>query len=257
LTGITDATIFLSIGFLGGFLGSILGIGGGSLMTPFLLAIGYDVTVAVPASLLAIVGTSMGGLYVYDEKELIDYELAVTAETVTIPGSITGVYIAVAGFRQLMRLTLATILILISIDMLLPYFRNRNNTEIIKDKNIIITRRREILGFASMYFAGMISGLAGVGGGVLKVPVLNKMLGVNIKKAVATSKLMVGLTGAAGAIGYYLSGLLHSCLALSLVTGSLLGGLAGSKAGVRLSGRTVTLLFAVFLAFMSIIVIIR
>ncbi|MCE4626655.1 MAG: TSUP family transporter, partial [Desulfurococcales archaeon] len=68
MTAIADALTFLIFGILGGFLGSILGIGGGSLMTPLLLAAGYDILVAVPASLLAIVGTSIGGLYVYEEK---------------------------------------------------------------------------------------------------------------------------------------------------------------------------------------------
>ena len=250
MTSPVDATLFLTIGFAGGFLGSILGIGGGSLMTPLLLAVGYDITMAVPASLLAIVGTSLGGLYVYEEKGLIDYDLAVTAEAVTVPGSLTGVLIASAGFKEAMKLTLAIILLLISIDMLRP--ENTGNNW--KGNGSTV---HPLVGYASMYLAGMISALAGIGGGVLKVPVLHKLMGVDIKKAVATSKLMVGLTGAAGALGYYLGGLLNSCLALSLLAGSLAGGLAGARTGVKLSGRLIQILFSLFLLAMSVLVIVR
>ncbi len=250
MTSPVDATLFLTIGFAGGFLGSILGIGGGSLMTPLLLAVGYDITMAVPASLLAIVGTSLGGLYVYEEKGLIDYDLAVTAEAVTVPGSLTGVLIASAGFKEAMKLTLAIILLLISIDMLRP--ENTGNNWEGNGSTV-----HPLVGYASMYLAGMISALAGIGGGVLKVPVLHKLMGVDIKKAVATSKLMVGLTGAAGALGYYLGGLLNSCLALSLLAGSLAGGLAGARTGVKLSGRLIQILFSLFLLAMSVLVILR
>jgi len=250
LTSPADALLFLSIGFAGGFLGSILGIGGGSLMTPLLLAAGYDITVAVPASLLAIVGTSLGGLYVYEEKGLIDYELAVTAEAVTVPGSLTGVLIASAGFKEVMKLTLAIILLIISVDMLRPEESGNSGGD--RGSNT-----HSLAGYASMYLAGMVSALAGIGGGVLKVPVLHKLMGVDIKEAVATSKLMVGLTGAAGALGYYLGGMLNSCLALSLLAGSLAGGLAGARTGVKLSGRLIKVLFSSFLFAMSILVIVR
>ncbi|MCE4620505.1 MAG: sulfite exporter TauE/SafE family protein [Desulfurococcales archaeon] len=250
MTSPVDALLFLTIGFAGGFLGSILGIGGGSLMTPLLLAVGYDITVAVPASLLAIVGTSLGGLYVYEEKGLIDYDLAVTAEAVTVPGSLTGVLIASAGFKEAMKLTLAVILLLISIDMIRPTKQGNNGENAGPSTHPLV-------GYASMYLAGMISALAGIGGGVLKVPVLHKLMGVDIKKAVATSKLMVGLTGAAGALGYYLGGLLNSCLALSLLAGSLAGGLVGARTGVKLSGRLIKVLFSLFLLAMSVLVIVR
>ncbi|MCE4617848.1 MAG: sulfite exporter TauE/SafE family protein [Desulfurococcales archaeon] len=252
MTAIADALTFLIFGILGGFLGSILGIGGGSLMTPLLLAAGYDILVAVPASLLAIVGTSIGGLYVYEEKRLIRYDLAIYAESITIPGSITGVLIASAGFKQVMKITLAAILIIISLEMIRSYLKeNKSNNRLNRKVE------RPVLGFASMYFAGLISALAGTGGGVLKVPILTRLLGMDVKEAVATSKLMVGITGAAGALGYFVGGFMNSCLALSLLAGSLIGGLLGSKTGVKLSGRTIAFLFSGFLMIMAVVVVVR
>ncbi|MCE4600325.1 MAG: sulfite exporter TauE/SafE family protein [Desulfurococcales archaeon] len=251
MTTLFDAVIFLSFGFLGGFLGSVLGVGGGSLMTPLLLLAGYDILTAVPASLLAIVGTSIGGLYVYEERNLINYEFAIYAEAVTIPGSITGVMIATAGFERIMRLTLAAVLVVISMSMA--------RTAVLKQAAASSSRakRRPVIGFTAMYAAGLVSALAGIGGGILKVPVLNRLLGIDVKEAVATSKLMVGITGAASALGYYASGYMNSCLALSLLAGSLVGGLAGSSTGVRLSGRAITVAFSIFLAVMAVVVVVR
>jgi len=252
VTAIADAITFLVFGVLGGFLGSLLGIGGGSIMTPLLLAAGYDILVAVPASLLAIVGTSIGGLYVYEEKRLIRYETAIYAESITIPGSITGVIIASAGFKQVMKITLAAILIIISIEMIRSYLKDSRS-----ENSVNKGTKRPVIGFTSMYFAGLISALAGIGGGVLKVPILTRLLGLDVKEAVATSKLMVGITGAAGALGYFVGGFMNSCLALSLLAGSLIGGLLGSKTGVKLSGKAIAFLFSGFLMIMAVIVILR
>lgn len=255
MTGLADALTFLAFGAFGGFMGSILGIGGGSLTTPLLLAAGYDILVVVPASLLAMVGTSIGGLYVYDEKRLIHFDTAVIAESLTVPGSITGVLIASAGYKQVMKITLTVILLLISFEMLRAYLRDYRGQEEISDRGN--GSRSPIIGFASMYFAGLISALAGVGGGILKVPILRRLVGLSMKEAVATSKLMVGITGAAAALAYFMGGLMDSCLALSLLAGSLLGGFLGSKTGAGLSGKTLTLIFSGFMMVMAIVVLAR
>jgi len=238
--------VAVAVGAAAGFIGSIFGIGGGAIMTSFMVAAGFDIRVAVPASLLAVVGTSLGGLYVYEREGLVDYRLAPILLTATVAGSIAGVTIAAAGAVQLMRATLAAVLAYTGLTML----RGRARAD--------APRRGSLpLGWVASILAGMASSLAGIGGGVLLVPIMNKIVGVPIKRAVATSKMMVGVTAATGVIGYYLAGLLDSCLGLSLLAGTILGGLAGSMVGVRLSHKTVQTLFAIFLLVMSAVVVLR
>ncbi len=242
----------LLIGLLAGTVGSLLGIGGGSLMTPLLVAAGYGIGEAVPASLLAIVGTSVGGLYVYEREGLVDYRLASILLSSTVLGSIVGVSLAVAKGAFLMKAVLSVVLVYTGINMAYSVARGRAG-----EASGCETPARLLMGWLASILAGMVSALAGVGGGILKVPIMNKVVGVEIKRAVATSKLMVGVTASAGAIGYYYAGTLNPNLGLTLMAGTLLGGLLGSKAGVRASGKTIAILFAGFLLVMSVIVLVR
>ncbi len=247
-TGYWEVLVGLVIGLLGGVVGSLLGIGGGALMTPLLLAGGVPIEAAVPASLLAIVGTSLGGLYEYDRRDLVDYELASLLLTAGVAGSIAGVFLAEAQAERVMKPVLAAVLVYTGLDMLRKSMRTGETRG---------EPRPLWLGWATTILAGVVSSLAGVGGGVLIVPIINRVLGRPIKVAVATSKLMVGVTSGAGAVGYLLIGYMKPCLALSLLAGTLTGGILGSKAGVRASGRTITVLFAAFMIIMSVVVLVR
>ncbi len=242
----------IAIGFAAGMIGSVLGIGGGVLMTPLLIALGYDITVAVPASLLAIVGTSVGGLYVYEKEGLVDYRLGTLLLSATVLGSIIGVMIAAQGYKQVMRLVLAVTLVYTGIAML----RKSGGAQSPRGE-AGGGPRRLAAGWAASLVAGAVSSLAGVGGGVLVVPIINRIVGAPIKRATATSKMMLGATAATGALGYLLLDYMEPCLGLLLLAGTLTGGLAGSLLGVRVSGKAVTIAFAVLLIVMGLLVIVR
>jgi len=240
------------VGIIAGAVGSLLGVGGGSIMTPLLVAAGYSIEEAVPASLLAIVGTSVGGLYVYERENLVDYRLAALFLSATVLGSIIGISIAMIGGGSIMKLILSIVLVYTGITMTLRVLRGQAGKASGAE-----TPARIMIGWVASILAGMVSVLAGVGGGILKVPIMNRLVGVEIKRAIATSKLMVGVTASAGVLGYYLVGALNPNLGLTLMAGTFIGGLAGSKLGVTVSSKTITILFAGFLIIMSIVVILR
>ena len=94
--------------------------------------------------------------------------------------------------------------------------------------------KRVPLALFASFVAGNISSLLGIGGGVIKVPVLNAWCGVPLRAAAATSAFMIGVTAAAGAIIYFGNHQLIPALAAAAV----LGVQAGSSAGMRLSSQT-------------------
>ena len=94
--------------------------------------------------------------------------------------------------------------------------------------------KRLPFGVSVTFVAGIISSLAGVGGGVLVVPALNSWCGVPMRVAAATSAVILGVTALPGVVDYYLRGYLTMP---ALAAAAVLGVLAGSRAGFWISAR--------------------
>jgi uncharacterized protein len=108
------------------------------------------------------------------------------------------------------------------------------------------------VGVIGSVFAGVISALLGVGGGVVKVPLMNLAMGVPLRVATATSNLMIGITASASAIVYFLRGGIDPYVAGPTAVGVFLGALAGSRAAPRIDVRILRLLFVVVLAYTAV-----
>jgi uncharacterized membrane protein YfcA len=100
-------------------------------------------------------------------------------------------------------------------------------------------------------FAGVLSGLLGVGGGIINVPTMNSLMGVPIRVATATSTYMLGATAVASAVLYFSRGEVLPALAGAVVVGSVLGARIGSRLHHRLPQRALTLLFVAVAAFFA------
>ncbi len=240
------------VGLIAGFLGSILGVGGGSIITPVLVALGYNIKTVIPASLLAIVGTSIGGLDVYDRHSLVNYKVGIRLESTAIIGSLIGVRIALYVNEVILKVFLAGVLVYIGLSTLRKVSRKAE-----EEKEYRYDPVREVLGVAAGTLKGLVSALAGVGGGIIGVPILHRLIGLQMKEAIATSKLLVGMTAAGGFIGYAIAGGIDPCLGLMLSLGTITGGIAGSHAGVRLTNRAAAIIFSLFMIAMSIILIMK
>ena len=100
--------------------------------------------------------------------------------------------------------------------------------------------------FAS-FVAGNLSSLLGIGGGVIKVPVLNAWCGMPLRAAAATSALMIGVTATGGAIIYYGRGDLQPLAAAPAVLGVQFGSWAGLRLAEHASAKWLKLLMATIL----------
>jgi len=114
-------------------------------------------------------------------------------------------------------------------------------------KQISYRVRKTPLGFLASLVAGNLSGLLGVGGGFIKVPVIHLVCSVPMKAAAATSNFMIGVTAVASAFIYFGRGEVRPALTATVILGVLVGSFIGSVVSQRLPGRLVQAIFAVFL----------
>jgi uncharacterized membrane protein YfcA len=116
-----------------------------------------------------------------------------------------------------------------------------------EDRTYVYHVKRLPLGLAASLGAGAISGLLGVGGGIIKVPVLNAFCGIPIRVAAATSAFMIGVTGAASAFIYFGRGDVALPLTAAVALGALPGSLLGARLSHRVQARSLKLLMAIVL----------
>jgi uncharacterized membrane protein YfcA len=106
-------------------------------------------------------------------------------------------------------------------------------------------------------FAGALSGMLGVGGGVIQVPVMNVLMRVPMKAAAGTSSFMVGVTSVATASVYYSRGKIDPTIVVPAMIGIFVGSQAGSRLTRRVPAQRLTLLFVLILVYLGGSMLIR
>jgi len=223
-------------GLIAGLFGSVLGLGGGVLIIPMLtLVFGVPMKEAVGTSLICVIATSCGAASLYVKKHLADIRLGMTLELATTIGAIVGGLVAGIIKPEVLAILFSLLLFYVALSMIRkravgdPAKGGEQNQE----GNSAIPKNYQItnlpLGMGASFFAGNISGLLGVGGGVIKVPTMYLLMGVPLKIATATSNFMIGVTATAGAFVYYARGEVDLFVSGSTMMGVFLGALIGSR----------------------------
>ena len=247
--------------FFVGIISSALGVGGGFITTPSLIIVGIGEAYAIGTVLFMIIFTALSSTIAYSRQEnLIEYRTGLLIATTTIIGSISGSItssILAVEDPQLFRIIFAVCLFPISIKMIFyPKERKRANAvieEIEHDEIIMFGfERRELLSTAFGLVAGFSSGLLGIGGGVVMVPILVTLGKMPMHKAVATSMFIMIFTSIAGAGVKFTNGQVHPDLAIFLVIGIIIG----AQIGARLVKRVNTIALQKIFGIMMIIALI-
>ena len=260
--------VVMACGALAGALGALLGLGGGVFLVPFLNAwFGIDFKTAAAISLVTVIATSSAVSAATTGRQLINLRLGMLLEVASAAGGVA------AGFTitRLSDITLergfavATALIAV---LMLARLEHQN---VIRDPavdpgplggrfhdeesggEVVYHVRRLPVAMAVSFVAGNVSAAFGIGGGILKVPVLNAWCGVPMRVAAATSSLMIGVTAVASVPIQYAHGYVKPPLAAAAVLGVLVGSRAGLWFGVRARSRWLKGLMAVVLMLVSLI----
>lgn len=255
-------------GVAAGVFGSLLGLGGGVLIVPLLtLGFGLGLREAIGVSLVCVIVTSTASAGVYLQRHVANLRLGMTLELATAVGALVGGLVAFAVSDQVLAGLFAALLLYVSVSMV----RGREPGEADGDPpegdpaddtaaSSMLERlagpgyrvRNLGRGLAGSVVAGVTSALLGVGGGLVKVPVMHLVMGVPLRVATATSNLMIGVTASAGAIIYLLRGEIDPYIAGPTAVGVFLGASMGSRAAHRVRLGLLRGLFIVVLVYTAI-----
>jgi uncharacterized protein len=250
---VTLLPIFL-IALAIGLLGSMLGIGGGVLIIP-LLTLLFDVPIktAIGASIVSVIATSSAAGAVYVGHGMTHTRLAMILEIATTLGALAGGITAVLLDPRYLFLLFGVVLLYVVYSMRkMPQDEGGNRPTGLLDTTYVdplagrpITYGVQHLpaGMAASFLAGNVSGLLGIGGGIIKVPIMSIVMGMPLKAAIATSNFMIGVTAATSAVIYYGRGLIDPQIAVPTALGVLVGAQIGPRIGGKARSRTLKLVF--------------
>jgi uncharacterized protein len=275
VVGPVDVLVILLVSIVGGFVGALFGLGGGVLIIPFLTLVeGIPVPLAVGASIVSVVATSSSSAATYVQDHLTNLRLGMFLEIGTVAGAITGAFFAVFLPASALFILFGLILLYATIIMIrargidFPANVNPDKTARVlalgsqyEDHSLNRIVKYEVtrtpLTVFIGYFAGIVSGLLGVGGGIINVPTMNLVSKVPVKVASATSNFMIGVTAAASASVYLLRGDVHPLLAAPLIIGVAGGALLGTRVLKVTPPTRVKVAFGILLAAVSLLMILK
>jgi uncharacterized membrane protein YfcA len=252
--------ILMGGGAATGVIGAMLGLGGGVFLVPLLtLALGVPIRTAIAASLISVIATASASSTINLERGLVNMRLGMTLEVATALGGLAGGLIAAALSQRQLFLTFGATLAIMGMVMALRSGRRNIIADVSVEPGRLGGRlqegettyvyrvRRLPVALGASLVAGAISGLLGIGGGIIKVPVLNVFCGIPIRVAAATSAFMIGVTGAASAFLYFGRGDIALPLTAAVAIGALPGSLFGARLSQRVEARSLKILMAVVL----------
>ena len=251
------SAILVAFGFCAGLLGALTGIGGGVLLTPILaLHFGIPIRQAIGTSLVAVITTSAASSSVHLQRHTTDIRLGMTLELATSLGAAVMAYLVGYFNRNVLEGLFAAFLLYSSITILRSggKLKSDEDAAVLKDENGKIPPyepQRYPLGLGASLVAGALSGLLGIGGGPIKVPVMFIFMDVPLMVATATSNFMIGVTAAASAIVYYRRGDIQPEIAAPLAVGVFLGSLLGARLAPRVHTKIIVYLLVAVMLYLA------
>lgn len=233
-------------------------------MVPIFSAfLGVPIKFAIAASALAVIVNSLGSAS-YLQHRMVNIRLALLLQVATVLGAIVGALFVASAPVNALRLVFA--LALYAMIVLLSFQRATAHPVTTGPDRFQLAAsffdpavgglvsyipQRVLLGTVSSTVAGLLSGLLGVGGGFVKVPLMNVLMRVPVKAAAATSTYMNGITLVGSVLLYYAEELFVPQVAVPAALGVFLGSPVGSWLGRRVHGRWLKRVLIVILLYLA------
>ena len=260
-------TLYILIGaYFAGLIGSLTGLGGGVVIIPLLtLVLNVDFHYAIGASLVSVIATSSGSAAAYVKEGITNMRLGMFLEIATTIGAVLGAFLASYIPTHYIAILFGLILLFSAVMSFVKknaqadpnsskaaIWLKLGSTFPDEGKQVSYGVRNVFGGFGLMSFAGMISGLLGIGSGSLKVVAMDNIMRIPFKVSTTTSNFMIGVTAAASAVVYLQRGYIDPGLSMPVVLGVVLGAVTGSKILVKAHTKSLKIIFAVVISAVAI-----
>jgi len=232
------------LGFAAGIIGSMIGLGGGFVVVPILTFFGFSPQLAASNSLFAAFSNAVASTVSYAKQRRIEYSLGLKLGLLSVPGTILGAYISDEITSSLFKILFGIVLLASS----LYIFSKRK----IEPKTYNLSKQIMVLAIGASFFAGIISSLFGIGGGVVFVPLMVIAIGLSMKMAAPTSQFILLFASASGMIAHALLGHPDFYQALFLSIGAFVGGLVGSRLSLQIEEKKLKIIVTVVLVITAI-----
>ena len=267
MTILAFTLILLLAAYCAGLLGSLTGLGGGVVVIPVLtLGFGVDFHYAIGAALVASIATSSGSGSAYVKEGITNVRLGMFLEIATTIGAVCGAAVAIYLNNNVIAIIYGLVLLLTAA---MQQRRKSDHEGVIGSET---ARRLKLYGswpqkagtvkhyqlrhvgggFGVMYVAGVLSGILGIGSGVLKVLAMDAMMKVPFKVSTTTSNFMMGVTACASAVIYVQRGIIEPGIACPVMIGVLFGALTGARLLKRMDVRVLRQIFCVAIVLVAV-----
>jgi len=272
---VPSEAVLIGLSFVAAGMGALGGLGGAVLLVPVLVLLGLEPALAAPLGLLSAASGSLAAAVPQLEAGLVHHRLGVTMETTASLGVLGGALLS----DSLSAATLSRILAVVALSSALAAglrkgMRNLPQSTFDGELGgewpgtlsgayqapggvVPYAARRVPSGLLAMVGAGLVSGLSGVSGGVIKTPIMSEIMHVPVKVSAATSTFTTGFTAATGLVIFASQGRIDVAAGAAVVVGGLLGGTVGVLAQRRLSAPRVRVAISVLLATVAVVLFVR
>lgn len=231
--------IYFIIALLACSIGSLLGIGGGVIIVPTLLSIGISKELSSVSSSITVLVMAILASYTYMKRKQGDFRIAMFIIIGSIPGSYIGVYLNSRVSTRLFNILFGCLILLLLILMLIKHKFSKMN---------LGNTSKVFFGI----FIGILSGLFGIGGGPITVPVLLVFFALQQKAVSATSSYITSITALVSVLSNVASGNNDLSLALYMIPGAIIGARVGTFFNKKLSDKSLTIIFILLLVYLLI-----
>ena len=245
-----QVALTVAVGFVSGVLSGMFGIGGAVITTPAIRALGATTFQAIGSTLPSILPSSISGSLRYNREHLIRGRIVLITSAFGVPASVVGSRLSrtVPGDGHWLMIATALLVGFTAYRTAFPVVRADGSTgalDELRDEWWMLA----LIGVA----AGALSGLLGIGGGILMVPAFSAWVGLPLKDTIATSLACVGIFAIPGTITHAIQHDIDWTFAIALAIGVIPGAQVGARFTIATDDRTLRYTVGAALAIIAVI----